>query len=116
MDRLKEGTARTPQARRYLPLFILMGSTGRRKEAILSLRWPQVDLVAKIIDFEIAARPPIRDAARYASPTGLLPPPSQGASAVASDIGYVIHEHGKRIGDIKKGFAAACARAGSRRV
>jgi integrase len=28
-----------------------------------------------------------------------------------SDIGYVIHENGKRIGDIKKGFAAACARA-----
>ena len=27
--------------------------TGRRKEAILSLRWPQVDLKAKTIDFEI---------------------------------------------------------------
>ena len=35
--------ARTPQARLYLPLFILIGLyTGRRKEAILSLRWPQV--------------------------------------------------------------------------
>ena len=31
------------------------------------------------------------------------------------DIGYVIHEHGKRIGDIKKGFAAACDRAGLER-
>ena len=28
----------------------------------------------------------------------------------------MIHEHGKRIGDIKKGFAAACNRAGLERV
>jgi integrase len=50
-------SARTPQARLYLPLFILIGLyTGRRKEAILSLRWPQVDLDAERIDFEIAGR------------------------------------------------------------
>lgn len=49
--------ARTPQARLYMPLFILLGLyTGRRKEAILSLRWPQVDLHAGLIDFEIAGR------------------------------------------------------------
>ncbi len=49
--------ARTPQARLYLPLFILLGLyTGRRKEAILSLRWPQVDLEAGRIDFEVAGR------------------------------------------------------------
>ena len=49
--------ARTPQARLYMPLFILLGLyTGRRKEAILSLRWPQVDLEAGRIDFEIAGR------------------------------------------------------------
>lgn len=44
--------ARTKKARLYMPLFILIGLyTGRRKEAILSLRWPQVDLEARIIDF-----------------------------------------------------------------
>ena len=49
--------ARTPQARLYMPLFILIGLyTGRRKEAILSLRWPQVDLEARTINFEIAGR------------------------------------------------------------
>ena len=49
--------ARTPQARLYLPLFILLGLyTGRRKEAILSLRWPQVDLEAGTINFEVAGR------------------------------------------------------------
>ncbi|MCC3303831.1 hypothetical protein [Sneathiella sp. HT1-7] len=32
-----------PRVRLYLPLFILLGLyTGARKEAILSLRWPQV--------------------------------------------------------------------------
>jgi integrase len=47
--------ARTPHARTYLPLFVLIGLyTGRRKEAILSLRWPQVDLEARTIDFELA--------------------------------------------------------------
>ncbi len=49
--------ARTPQARLYMPLFILIGLyTGRRKEAILSLRWPQVNLEARTINFEIAGR------------------------------------------------------------
>jgi len=28
-----------------------------------------------------------------------------------TDLGYVLHDHGARIGDIKKGFAAACKRA-----
>ncbi|MCP4387376.1 MAG: hypothetical protein GY802_03710 [Gammaproteobacteria bacterium] len=47
----------TPQARLYMPLFILIGLyTGRRKEAILSLRWPQVDLERGVINFEIAGR------------------------------------------------------------
>jgi integrase len=27
-------------------------------------------------------------------------------------MGYVIHDNGRRIGDIKKGFAGACERAG----
>src|SRR5262249_57267435 len=49
--------ARTPQARLYLPQFILIGLyTGRRKEAILSLRWPQVDLNSRPINFEIEGR------------------------------------------------------------
>ena len=39
-----------------MPLFILLGIyTGRRKEAILSLRWHQVDLEAKLINFESPA-------------------------------------------------------------
>ena len=49
--------SRTQRARLYMPLFILLGLyTGRRKEAILSLRWPQVDLHERKIDFEISGR------------------------------------------------------------
>jgi integrase len=49
--------SRTPQARLYMPLFILLGLyTGRRKGALLPLRWPQVDLERGLIDFEIPGR------------------------------------------------------------
>ena len=40
-----------------MPLFILIAIyTGRRKEAILSLRWPQVNLEARTINFEVSGR------------------------------------------------------------
>ena len=46
--------AKTDRSRLYLPLFILLGLyTGRKSEALLSLRWSQVDLKARTIDFEI---------------------------------------------------------------
>jgi integrase len=105
--------ARTPQARLYLPLFILIGLyTGRRKEAILSLRWPQVDLAARTINFEVAGRK------RTNKKRGIIPIPPRllphllRARKRGSELGYVLHINGERIGDIKKGFAAACARAG----
>jgi len=105
--------ARTPQARLYMPLFILIGLyTGRRKEAILSLRWPQVDLEAGRIDFEVAGR------RRTHKKRGKVPIPSRllphlrRARKRGTDLGYVLHINGDRIGDIKKGFAAACFRAG----
>ena len=106
--------ARTPQARLYMPLFILLGLyTGRRKEAILSLRWPQVDLEAGSIDFE----PPGRK--RTNKKRGVIPNPAAPFAAPSSEpgsagpiLGYVLHINGERIRDIKKGFAAACERAG----
>ena len=108
-------TARTPQARLYLPLFILIGLyTGRRKEAILSLRWPQVDLQARTIIFEVAGR------RRTNKRRGIVPIPPRllphllRARRRGSELGYVLHINGERIGDIKKGFAAACQRVGVR--
>jgi integrase len=105
--------ARTPQARLYMPLFILIGLyTGRRKEAILSLRWPQVNLEARTINFEVPGR------RRTNKKRGIIPIPPRllphlwRARKRGTDLGWVLHIDGERIGDIKKGFAAACERAG----
>jgi integrase len=109
--------ARTPQARPYLPLFILIGLyTGRRKEAILSLRWPQVDFEARTINFELSGR------RRTNKRRGVVPIPPRllphlrRAQRRGSELGYVLHINGRRMGDIKKGFAAACQRAGVQAV
>jgi integrase len=106
-------TARTPHARLYMPLFILIGLyTGRRKEAILSLRWPQVNLEARTLSFEVSGR------RRTNKKRGIIPisprllPHLRRARKRGTDLGYVLHKDGERIGDIKKGFAAACKRAG----
>jgi integrase len=105
--------ARTPQARLYLPLFILIGLyTGRRKEAILSLRWPQVNFETRTINFEVPGR------RRTNKKRGIIPIPPRllphlrRARRRGTDLGYVLHIDGNRIGDIKKGFAAACDRTG----
>jgi integrase len=102
--------SRTEKARLYLPIFILLGLyTGRRKEA---LRWPQVNLGAGLIDFEVAGRQ------RTNKKRGKVPIPRKLLSHLkrarrrGSDLGYVLHINGEPIGDINKGFAAACRRAG----
>jgi integrase len=96
-----------------MPLFVLIGLyTGRRKEAILSLRWSQIDLHAGLIDFEIEGR--VRTKKRRGKvpiPDRLLPH-LERARRRGSDLGPVLHINGKPIGNIKKGFAGACIRAG----
>jgi integrase len=105
--------ARTPQARLYLPLFILIGLyTGRRKETILSLRWPQVDLNARTIIFEIGGRKRTNKRRGIIAIPPRLLPHLISARRRGTDLGYVLHIDGNRIGDIKKGFASACERAG----
>jgi integrase len=55
---LLRAALREPRVRLNLPLFILIAVyTGRREEAILSLRWAQVDLEAGIIDFRAPGAP-----------------------------------------------------------
>lgn len=105
--------ARTRQAALYMPLFILIGLyTGRRTEAILSLRWPQVDLDAGRIDFEVGGRRRTnKRRGKIPIPARLLPH-LRRARMRGSDLGHVIHINGARIRKIKKGFAAACVRAG----
>jgi integrase len=108
---LLRATLRSPQVRLYLPLFILIAIyTGRRKEAILSLRWHQVDLDRGVIDFRKETETNKRRG-RVKIPRKLLGHLKR-ARQRASDLGYVLHIDGKRIGNIKKSFAAACKRAG----
>jgi integrase len=105
--------ARTPHARFYLPLFILIAVyTGRRKEAILSLRWPQVNLDEQTINFDPVGRK------RTKKKRGIVRIPPRllrhlrHARRRGTELGYVIHRNGERLNDIKKGFEAACKRAG----
>jgi integrase len=97
----------------HLPLFILLGLyTGQRKEAILSLRWTQVDLNAGLINFNVpGARRSNKRRARLPIPSTLLLR-LRRARKRGSDLGFVVHENGQRLQDIKRGFASACRRAG----
>jgi len=104
--------ARTAQARLYLPLFMLIALyTGRRKEAILSLRWPQIDLDGEKINFELAGRRRTKKRRELIPIPPRLLPHLKRAKRRGTEMGYVLHVNGARIGDIKKGFAAACNRA-----
>jgi integrase len=92
--------------RLYLPLFVLLALyTGQRKSAILALRWPQVDLKRKRIEFN----PPgsRRTAKRKVSGqpipdrllTFLLLARKRG-----SDLGHVIHDKGIPLKSIDSSF------------
>jgi integrase len=110
--RLIRAALGTPHARLYLPLFMLIGLyTGRRKEAILSLRWPQVDLNAKTINFEVGGRKRTNKRRGIVRIPSRLLPHLRRARRRGTDLGYVLHINGERILDIRKGFARACERA-----
>ncbi|WP_375272088.1 tyrosine-type recombinase/integrase [Sphingomonas sp.] len=115
--------ARTGRAdvRLYLPLFILIGLyTGARKEAILSLRWPQIDLVRGRINFAREGETQTgKRRARQPIPRGLLTF-LRLARRRGSDLGHVIHDKGRPIldiGDSNNGsFGGAVKRAGLAKV
>lgn len=112
-------------ARLHLPLFILIGLyTGARKEAILALRWSQVDLDGGRLDFNApGARRTNKRRAKIPIPSKLMPhlrrarlrgvdPEEVSEGLDRNEIGFVVNENGLRLGDIKRGFASACRRAG----
>lgn len=111
--KLIRAARRDPRSRWHLPLFILLSLyTAGRKEAILSLRWPQVDLSRRLIDLN----PPGRERTSKGRP--MLPIPRRlltflrYAKRRGSDLGPVLHYNGKPIANIRKGFDSACANAG----
>jgi integrase len=104
---------RDKRCRLYLPLFCLIGLyTGARKGAILSLRWPQVDLDRARIDFNSPGL------ARTSKGRPIIPIPRgllwflRKARERGSELGYVVNRDGRRIKDVKRSFPTACRRAG----
>ena len=101
-----------PRVRLHLPLFILIGLyTGQRKEAILSLRWPMVDLERGLIDFNIPGRKRTKKRRSVAAIPPQLLTHLRHARRRGSDLGHVVNENGSALADIKRGFASACERA-----
>lgn len=101
--------------RLYLPLFIIIALyTGARKEAILSLRWPQVDLDRGLIDFSGGRVTNKRKGKRRMSRKLTLF--LRLARERGTELGFVVHDKGQRIkdvGDATNGsFGGACKRAG----
>jgi integrase len=101
-----------PRVRLHLPLFILLGLySGARKEAILSLRWSQVNLDAGRIDFNTpGARRTNKRRARIPIPAKLMGH-LRRARKRGVEFGFVINENGKRLSDVKRGFTSACRKA-----
>lgn len=96
---------------RHLSQFILIGLyTGKRKEAILSLNWSQVDLDAGVINWERQTGPRTNKR-RGRNPVNpkLLRHLRRWKRA---DVGPVVAYNARSVKDVKKGFAAACERAG----
>lgn len=121
---LNEARTGYANVRLYLPLYILLGLyTGARPAAILSLRWPQVDLERGLIDFRAPGeRRTTKRRAHIRLPNGLLAH-LRRARRRGTDLGHVIHDGGKQIRDIGGGwsggarrghgsFGGACQRAG----
>jgi integrase len=109
---LLRSALREPRVRLHLPLFVLIGLySGQRKQAILTMRWSQIDLEAGRIDFNSpGARRSNKRRARQPIPRKLLGH-LRRARKRGTDLGFVINENGARLKDIKRGFASACARA-----
>ncbi|MCW0206024.1 MAG: site-specific integrase [Achromobacter sp.] len=96
----------------HLALFIRLGLyTGARAEAILSLRWPQVDLERRLIDFNPPGRARTKKGRPIIPIPGRLLAPLRAARRRGTDLGPVLHYFGEPVGSVKKAFARACQRA-----
>jgi integrase len=111
---LLKAALKEPRVRSYLPLFILIGlRCGARKDAILSLRWPQVDLERGVVSFkEPGAKVTNKRRADHVPIPSKLLGHLRRARARGTDLGFVVNDDGARLADVKRGFASACKRAG----
>ena len=99
--------------RLYLPLFIMLALyTGARKEAILSLRWTQVDFQNGRINFNAPGQVQTNKKRAHIPIPNRLLTFLRLARRRGTDLGYVVHLNGARLKDIKKSFDSAKERAG----
>lgn len=111
--RLLKAALAEPRVRLHLPLFIVLGLyTGQRKEAILSLRWPAVDLSRGRMDFALPGRKRTKKRRSNIAIPPRLMAHLRHARKRGTDLGHVVNENGVDLADIKRGFASAVARAG----
>ena len=102
---------RSAKPQYHLALFILIGLyTGRRKEAVLSLRWPKVDLVRRKIDFRRDGTPETKKKRGQCTIPPHLLPHLVRAKKLEFDIGNVILWEGKPVAEIKTSFNNAVDR------
>ncbi len=100
----------------HLCLFILIGLyTGRRKEAILSLRWPKIDLVRNKIDFRRDGTPEAKKKRGLCAIPTRLKPHLVCARGTGHNFGHVILWEGEAIGDIKDRVQQRCSSSSSDR-
>ena len=110
--RLLRETRRDRRARLHLPLYALLALyTGQRRGAILELGWTQVDLLRGRIDFNPPGRPRTKKRrAIIPVPRSLLAALRRAHKRAAAPT--VLAYRGASVGDVKKGFNSAAARAG----
>ncbi|MFV0321615.1 MAG: site-specific integrase [Alphaproteobacteria bacterium] len=96
----------------YLPLFIALALyTGARKAAILQLKWSQVDLINKRIDYNAVGDTQSNKKRALIPIAEPIIPLLIKAKERGLDNGYVIHINQKPIKDIKRSFNNACKKA-----
>lgn len=104
-----------PMAGEYLPLFILLALyTGARTEAVLTLKWSQVDFVSEVIDFRVDQRSSNKGRAVVPIPRRLLRELKIAYANRLSNI-YVLQRdcaNDEPIKSVKGSFGTACQRAG----
>jgi integrase len=105
------------KTREYLPWFILIAYyTGVRKSAVLGLRWPQVDLERGIINWNEPGKKQTKKRRPIQPMNKKLWRLMIYMRRRGTDMGYVLHIDQQRIGDVRKGFSGAAARAGIENV
>lgn len=111
--RLIKAAMAEPRARLHLPLYIKIGLyTGQRKEAILSLRWPMVDLRSNRMDFRIPGRKETKKKRSHIQIPPRLISTMRNARRRGTDLGNVVNENGLAISDVQTSFNSAVRRAG----